>query len=148
MLISLPKITIVAIGKIKNSALAEISLDYERRLSYNISLEIREVKDKGIKEESDNLLQIVKKLNSYTIALSEEGKKYTSYEFAKKLSTINTNIAFVIGGPEGLGEEVKMCANEVMSLSPLTFTHEIARILLLEQLYRTYCIINNIKYHK
>ncbi|MCX7726918.1 MAG: 23S rRNA (pseudouridine(1915)-N(3))-methyltransferase RlmH [Chitinispirillaceae bacterium] len=147
MFLPLPKITVIAVGKIKNSALGEMALQYEKRLYKN--LDILEIKDKGIKKESETILEVIKKQHYYTIALSEEGKMYTSLGFTKKLSNIKKDkIAFVIGGPEGLSKEVKNNANEIMSLSPMTFTHEMARVLLLEQLYRAYCILNNISYHK
>lgn len=148
MLISLPKITIIAVGKIKSNSFLQIASQYQKRLN-NINLEIREIKDKDKKKEGEEILQLIKRQDSYIIALSEEGKGYTSLAFTNKLANSKKNsITFIIGGPEGLSEEVKNRVDEIMSLSPMTFTHEMARILLLEQLYRAYCILNNIRYHK
>jgi len=89
--------------------------------------------------------------DSYLIVLDEKGKEYSSIEFSKKLNFLmqsNKNIAFVIGGDEGLDESLKEKANEMLSLSKNTFTHELSLLLLLEIIYRSLMISKNYPYHK
>ena len=87
----------------------------------------------------------------YNIALDRSGKAYDSESLAariEQLSFNNNRLTFIIGGPLGLSKEILGSANEVFSLSKLTLTHEMSRLLLLEQLYRSFTIINNERYHK
>ena len=95
---------------------------------------------------------IVKRLGrDYVIALDQSGKAYDSEGLAARidqLSIDHSRLDFVIGGPLGISKEILEDANETLSLSPLTLTHEMCRLLLLEQLYRAFTIINNEKYHK
>ena len=99
------------------------------------------------------LLRIQKLLNpkEYLITLEIEGKDLTSLELANKINQIqieNSNIVFLIGGSHGIHQDIKNQANFNLSFSKLTFPHQLFRVLLLEQLYRSYKIINNEKYHK
>jgi len=80
--------------------------------------------------------------------MSEEGARITSKGLALLLKSRSEKITFIIGGPDGLSESVKEAADMTLSLSPLTFTHEMAKTLLLEQIYRAVSIINNRRYHK
>ncbi|HLC46680.1 MAG TPA: 23S rRNA (pseudouridine(1915)-N(3))-methyltransferase RlmH [Candidatus Nanoarchaeia archaeon] len=144
------RIRIAAVGKVKNSAAKELIDDYAGRLKHYCSLDIVEVKDSNPAEEGRRLLEKCETKNGsiFIIALSEEGKNYSSGELAAALGRLNKDAAFLIGGPYGLSEEVKKKANLVLSLSRMTFTHEMARALLSEQVYRAFTILKGEKYHK
>jgi 23S rRNA (pseudouridine1915-N3)-methyltransferase len=148
MKIALPEITILCVGTIKDPSLSVLSQMYLKRLTHDVRLTVREIRDRRSGEESTQLVTTLKKLNGYTFACSEEGTCTTSAKFARRLGAINRNMVFIIGGPTGLSREVKNASDEVFSLSPMTFTHEMARILLLEQIYRAGSILHNRSYHK
>lgn len=139
---------IIAVGKIKDPFLTPKIQEYIHRISYDAKLEIIEVKDSSPEIENQKIREIIEKEKGYLFCLSEEGKEYDSVSFAKKLEKINDKIVFLIGGPDGISKEIKALSREVLSLSKMTFTHEMARLLLLEQLYRAGTIINNRKYHR
>jgi 23S rRNA (pseudouridine1915-N3)-methyltransferase len=141
-------IRIIAVGKIKDFYLQHKIREYVDRINHDFRLEIIEIKDSSPQSEGLKILEILRKSQGYVFALSEQGKEYDSLSFAKKLANINSEIDFIIGGPDGISEEVKSVCREHLSLSRMTFTHEIARLLLLEQLYRTATILNNRKYHR
>jgi 23S rRNA (pseudouridine1915-N3)-methyltransferase len=141
-------IRIIAVGKIKDLYLLHKIRDFADRIRHDFRLEIVEIKDSSPQSEGLKILEILRKDQGYTFAMSEEGREYDSVSFAKRLANINGRINFIIGGPDGISEEVKKVSNELLSLSRMTFTHEIARLLLLEQLYRTSMILNNRKYHR
>ena len=150
-------IKIICIGKLKENYLKEALKDYEKRISKYTKIEIIELADinnydieKSIKEEGENILKQISN-RDYVITLEIEGKMLSSTEFATKLDNINletSNITFIIGGSNGISEDVKKRSNFSLSFSNLTFPHGLFRIILLEQLYRTYKIRNNEKYHK
>lgn len=139
-------IKIIAVGRCKSSACNDLAKDYLSRLKHYTKIDVLELKDSNIEKEGKDILGKIS--NEYVFVLSEEGKEYNSIEFSKTIKNINKNIVFVIGGPSGLSLEVKKQADTLFSLSKLTFTHEFARTILLEQIYRAYTIINNEKYHK
>ena len=142
-------ILIVSVGKIKERNILNLINDFVKRIGYDAKIELREVRDSDTKSEGEKLLKILEKESGYIFALSEEGQGYPSTEFAKKLKEKETRkIIFVIGGPFGLSDCVKQKANEVFSLSKMTFTHELARLFLAEQIYRAISINLNRKYHK
>ena len=134
----------------KNKALAELAQEYQKRLSKYDKLEIVEIKDSGAEREGEKILEILKGAKAKIYAMAEEGKLQSSEEFSKTLeedlSKFGTS-AFVIGGPYGLSKAVKERANALMSLSPMTFTHEWARAILLEQIYRAKSISAGSGYH-
>ena len=132
-------IRIVAVGRIKERYLQEGINEYLKRLKPFCKLEIVELKDEGLDKEAD-------KLKSYENAfvLDAEGREYSSEEFACLVEK-NDNMTFIIGGPNGVRNDLKKRA---ISLSRMTFTHEMARMFFLEQLYRAFMIINERKYHK
>ena len=150
-------IKIICIGKLKENYLKEALKDYEKRISKYTKIEIIELADinnydieKSIKEEGENILKQISN-RDYVITLEIEGKMLSSTELATKLDNINletSNITFIIGGSNGISEDVKKRSNFSLSFSNLTFPHGLFRIILLEQLYRTYKIRNNEKYHK
>lgn len=148
MKVALPEITVLCVGSMKDNSLATLVRMYLKRLSHDVRITIKEIKDRRPKEERDQLLQQLSKTGGHIIALSEEGTCVSSKKFAQHLGTINRSMTFVIGGATGLHQEIKVAANELLSLSPLTFTHEMARVLLLEQIYRAISILHNRSYHK
>ena len=150
-------IKIITVGSIKEKYLKDAIDEYKKRISKYTNIEIIEVKDEGIVEEKKAIKleseKIEKYLNekSYLITLEIEGKQMTSVEFSDKINNIlieNSNITFVIGGSYGLSEGIKNKANYHLSFSKMTFPHQLFRVLLLEQIYRAFKIINNEKYHK
>ncbi len=150
-------IKIICVGQIKETYLKEAIKDYQKRLTKYTNLEIIELKDlsyqddnKVLKEEGENILKIIDS-KDYVITLEIEGNSITSEEFAKKIENIqitNPNITFIIGGSLGISEEVKERANYKLSFSKMTFPHQLFRVILLEQIYRAFKIINNESYHK
>jgi 23S rRNA (pseudouridine1915-N3)-methyltransferase len=147
------KLKLLCIGKIKDSSLHSLIQDYSGRVSYDAKLEILEIKDSTVSEEGKKVIENLDKIkdNKYVFVLSEEGKELTSLEFSERIKRIvsdNKQIVFIIGGPFGLSEEVKKKADLILSVSKMTFTHEMVRLFLLEQIYRAISIIKNKNYHK
>ena len=157
------KIKIYCIGKIKDQYLKDGVNEYIKRISAYASVEIIEVADSKVKdnpnnsdikkaknEEGERVLKQLK--NDYLIGLDLNKKEPTSEEFAKflhsKLVEGGSNISFVIGGSYGLSDELKKRCNTSISLSKLTFLHQMTRLILLEQIYRAFKILNNETYHK
>ena len=158
------KIKLFVIGKIKEEYLKIGINDYITRIKPYASIEVYEVKDEAVKQnasskdkekakdiEGERILKLLKK-EDYLIALDLNKKQYTSEEFAsfldKKLVENNASISFVIGGSYGLSEGLRSRNNYSISLSNLTFTHQMSRLILLEQIYRAFKINNNETYHK
>ncbi len=157
------KTTIISLGKLKEKYLCDAVGEYAKRLSAYTKLEIIELEpvrlpDKPSNSEIENALSkeaelILKKIpqNSAVISLCVEGKELTSPAFAKKieeLQNIGKNITFVIGSSYGLSEKVKSASSLRLSLSQMTFPHQLFRVLLLEQIYRGFKIIEGSSYHK
>lgn len=144
-------IRILCVGKIKESYLEELINDYKKRIGKYLKIEIIEVKDReNYKEEINNIIKNINKFH-YNIGLDINGKMVDSIEFARKIDnilTINSNITFIIGGSNGLNEDVKCLCNELISFSSLTFPHGLFRGILLEQIYRSCKINNHETYHK
>lgn len=141
--------TIIAIGKMKNRALADLSDDFSKRLKRSGNFELIELKDGDVESEGQRILEALdKRRDSKVYAMAEEGKTRTSATLAKELFNLQGQQAiFIIGGAYGLSPTVKARADVLFALSPLTFTHEIARMLLCEQLYRAVSINSGSKYH-
>lgn len=142
------KIKVISVGKIKDREIKSKINDYTERIKHDASIELHTIKDSDKKTEGKKIIEKINKDVSYTVALSEEGKEYTSKEFAGKILQKPANILFIIGGPLGLDKIVKEKANSVLSLSKMTFSHEMAQLFLLEQIYRGISINLNRKYHK
>ena len=156
------KINIITVGKIKEKYLKEAIDEYKKRLSKFCTLNIIEVNesvarvenDSGIKkpleDEAQNIISKIK--NEYVIALDIDGKEYSTIEVSEKIKEITlkgvSEISFVIGGSYGLDNLVKKRADLRLSFSKLTFPHQLFRVILLEQIYRVFKIINNEPYHK
>lgn len=150
-------IKIICVGNIKEEFFRDAIEEYKKRLTRYSKLEIIEVKDICYDDidKSINLegIEILKHIDSkdYVITLEIEGKELSSEEFAEKIESIqsiNPNITFVIGGSYGLSENVKERSNYKLSFSKMTFPHQLFRIVLLEQIYRSFKILNNESYHK
>jgi len=145
------KIRLVWVGKTKNRNWLALQDEYLTRLSHFVKYEIVEVRD-GTKETEGN--RILAKLNqsSFVCLLDVEGNGISSPGLATKLEKWQNQglkeIAFVIGGADGVSSEVAIRADVRLSLSFLTFTHEMARVVMLEQLYRAYTIIKGFPYQK
>lgn len=153
------KLKIIQIGKTKEAWLSEALAEYHKRLKPYCELEILQLRERSQKEglsptrlkdlEAQALLAKLG-ADDYIIALDEGGEAYSSLEFSQyliKLSDINKTIVFVIGGAFGLGAELLKRADKILSLSRLTFTHQMVRLVLTEQIYRAMMIKAGRKYH-
>lgn len=143
-------IKILCVGKVKESFFREAIEEYKKRLSKYTKLEIVEVTDSTIDKEKELLLKHINE-KDYIITLEIEGNNLSSVELSKKIEDtlmINPNIVFIIGGSYGLHNDIKKLSNLKLSFSKMTFPHQLFRIILLEQIYRSFKIINNETYHK
>ena len=144
-------IKILCVGKIKEGYLQDLINDYLKRISKYHKIEIIELKDdSNYLKETSNLLEHIK-TTDYNIALDIKGKMIKSEEFASiidKTFLTNSTITFIIGGSLGLNDEIKSKCQQIISFSHLTFPHGLFRGILLEQIYRSFKILNNETYHK
>ncbi len=139
------RIRILAVGKVRKTWILNGIKMYLKRLP---GLEIYELRSSSPTSEGKAIKNAIKK-DEVTIALSEEGETLTSHQFADHLQKLNSKrIVFIIGGSEGLCSEIRNSADLKVSLSVLTFPHEIARLLLIEQIYRAHTILQNTPYHR
>jgi 23S rRNA (pseudouridine1915-N3)-methyltransferase len=152
------KITLLWVGKTKNQSLLSLLEGYKRRVHHFCDLSVIEVKP----SEAMDTLQVVAKESErllgrfqstdYIVILDATGKGVTTEEFTKLIIDRRDhslkNLVFVIGGHCGLSVQVKTRANLLLSLSKMTLNHELARVILLEQIYRAFCLIHHIPYHK
>ena len=158
------KITLITVGKIKEKFLSDAINEYKKRLSKYCKLEIIEVADEktpdhasenvenGIKgKEAERILKYIKN-DSFVITLEINGKMLTSEELASKIDNLGiqgvSHITFIIGGSLGLGREVLERSDYALSFSKMTFPHQLMRVILLEQIYRSYRINFGEPYHK
>ena len=143
-------IKIITVGKIKENYLKEAINDYQKRINKYHKLEIIEIEDDNIINEKDRILKHINK-KDYLIALDIQGIELTSIELSKKIDNIfinNSNITFIIGGSNGIHDSIKNIVNYKLSFSKMTFPHQLFRLILLEQIYRSFKILNNESYHK
>ena len=143
-------IKIICVGKIKEAFYRDAILEYLKRLGKYHKVEIIEVMDSNIKQEKELIL---KKIDSkdFIVTMEIEGKELSSLEFSEFIdkTLINySNITFIIGGSDGLDEEIKKLSNYKLSFSKMTFPHQLFRVILLEQIYRSFKILHNESYHK
>ena len=158
------RISIVCVGKIKEKFYVQAVCEYVKRLSRYCKLDIIELPDEKTPEnageqlnlaikakEGDRILSSLKD-DAYVIALAIEGKMLDSVELSEKIDRLGiegtSNITFVIGGSLGLSDDVLKCADYKLSFSKMTFPHQLMRVILLEQIYRSFRISNNEPYHK
>ncbi len=157
------KIKIISVGKIKNKDLKNIISEYEKRLSKYAKLETVELNDLPLSEKpSQNEIsaclekegaEIEKKIpdKAFTISLCIEGKKLTSLNLAEKIASLTHNypeICFIIGSSHGICDKIKKRSDFLLSMSDMTFPHNLAKLMLTEQIYRSFKIIANESYHK
>ena len=154
------RINVVCIGKIKDKYIKEGINEFSKRLSKYIKLEIIELAEeddnKGIENamnsETERIINTISKKNySYNILLDLKGKMLDSEEMAQKIeeiSMISSEINFIIGGSNGVNDNLRKIVDFRLCFSPMTFPHQLMRLILTEQLYRWVSINNNIKYHK
>lgn len=140
-------IKLIVIGKLKNKQIATLADDFLSRIQFDAKIEIQEFKDSNKEGENKRIFEALVKEQGYIVALSEEGVLLSSEGLAQRLNAVQKKLVFVIGGPYGLTEQVKARADLILSLSPLTFTHEMARMILLEQIFRSITIIQGRGYH-
>ncbi len=154
-------IRILWIGKTKNSPIRSLLEDYLERVRHMVSVGITEVRDqskaRGLKgselmeAEGNEILRLLP-VHSRVVTLEERGKELSSAEFAHWLDEEqyrgSKEIAFVIGGPDGIGTGVSERAILRLSLGRMTWTHEMSRVLLMEQIYRAFCILRRVPYHR
>lgn len=158
------KITLITVGKIKEKYLKDAISEYTKRLSKYCKLDIIEVSDEKTPDnasktvedqirakEGERILKNIKD-DAYVFTLEIAGKQLTSEELSDKIDTLGiqgtSHIIFIIGGSIGLGSEVLKRSNYALSFSKMTFPHQLMRVILLEQIYRSYRIINGEPYHK
>lgn len=156
-------IKLIAVGKIKEQFTKDEINEYLKRLSRYCQISIIEVDDSKIKDnaskkeeeivlsqEGDRILSKIKD-NDYVILLDLHGKEIDSVSFANKIEKIsltNSSISFVIGGSLGLDDRLRKRCNYALKLSEMTFTHQMTRVIILEQIYRSFKILNHETYHK
>jgi 23S rRNA (pseudouridine1915-N3)-methyltransferase len=152
-------ITLIAVGKLRTKHWLQAQQEYEKRLRRYTTFQLKEVKDvvgrglpdgAAMQKEGEMLLKGTAQANRL-ILLSPEGRQMSSPRLAKWLRREMEGygrLAFLLGGPVGFSDGVVAASHEQIALSPLTFTHELARVIFLEQLYRAFTIMNGEKYHK
>lgn len=153
-------IKLIAVGKTDNPALQQLISTYEKKLSYYINFELQLLPDiknsKSLSEEQQKikegeLILSYVEPSHHLVLLDERGKEYTSIAFAdelqKKMNTGIKQLTFVIGGPYGFSQAIYQRANSKLSLSKLTFSHQMIRLFFVEQLYRAFTILRNEPYH-
>ena len=145
------KINLIVVGKLKEKFLVDGVSEYLKRLKKFAKIEVREIPEcRTVEEEGQKILSLVPK-DSWLCVLDVAGTALTSEEFAKKIAVLNlngtSNLTFAIGGAFGLSEELRQAASFRLSLSEMTFTHQMARLILIEQIYRAFKINRNEPYH-
>ena len=158
------KITVIAVGKIKERSYREAVAEYEKRLSRYCKLEIIQVEDEKTpdrtgqaleteikRREAERIMRYIRD-DAFVVTLEIRGKMYDSEEFAGTIERLavqgTSHIQFIIGGSLGLHEDVCKKADRAVSFSKMTYPHQLMRVILLEQIYRAYRIMNGEPYHK
>lgn len=153
-------INIVAVGRIKEKYLEDGIAEYTKRLSAYGDVKIFEIKEEGddgnressIKKEEEKILKVLEKEKGCNILLDLDGKHYDSIGFSKKLEELmncgKSRFNFIIGGSYGVSDKIRENADIRLKFSEFTFPHQLMRLILAEQLYRWFSILNNGKYHK
>ena len=157
-------INVICVGKLKEKYLRDAEAEYSKRLTAFCKLNIIEINEfalpdspseaqirQGLEKEGKAILEKIGD-TSYVFALCIEGKQRNSPDFSKEIENLavsgHSNITFIIGGSFGLSDEIKQRANVKLSMSEMTFPHQLARVMLLEQIYRAFQISSGGKYHK
>ncbi|HJH04188.1 MAG TPA: 23S rRNA (pseudouridine(1915)-N(3))-methyltransferase RlmH [Victivallis vadensis] len=141
-------IKVLVVGRLKDRAIQARCDEFAKWLGPYAKLEVQELPDSNVAKEGQAILKALERdRGAALVALSEEGKEFTSVKFAEVLGKFDRKVVFVIGGPYGLAPEIRVKADLLWSLSRLTFTHELARLLLFEQLFRAVNILHGGSYH-
>jgi 23S rRNA (pseudouridine1915-N3)-methyltransferase len=154
------RLKLIEIGKTEAKYFVEAESVYENRLQHYTKLEritLTDIKNGGVlpietlKEKEGSLIISKIQTSDYVVLLDEKGQEYTSRNFANWMDklqlSVNGNVVFVIGGAYGFSQEIYNRANHKISLSKMTFSHQMVRVFFLEQLYRSFSILNGSKYH-
>ena len=153
-------INIVCIGKIKEKYIIDGIAEFSKRMQAFGKFKIIELKEFGndfereasIQKEAKSILEALEKNKGFNILLDIGGKNFSSEEMASQIEDIcvkgHSTINFIIGGSYGVSDEIRKVSNLSLSFSKMTFPHQLMRLILSEQIYRWFSIINNIKYHK
>ncbi len=137
-------IRIICVGKLKEAYLLEGLAEYQKRLRPFCKLELIELKDEGMETEAKQMQRFI---DANTFVLDVEGNEMDSKEFADFIKKQGRQITFIIGSAEGVHDSVKQKCR-LVSLSKMTFTHDMCRLFLMEQIYRSFMIMKNRPYHK
>ena len=154
------KISLIVIGKTDASYFVDAINEYKNRLVHYIPFEmeiipdiknVKNLREEQQKEKEGELILKILQPGDYLVLLDEHGKSFTSMEFAtyleRKMHVVSKRLVFVIGGPYGFSEAVYKAASEKISLSKMTFSHQLIRLIFVEQIYRAMTILNNEPYH-
>ena len=154
------KISLIVIGKTDASYFVDAINEYKNRLVHYIPFEmeiipdiknVKNLREEQQKEKEGELILKMLQHGDYLVLLDEHGKSFTSMEFAtyleRKMHVVSKRLVFVIGGPYGFSEAVYKAASEKISLSKMTFSHQMIRLIFVEQIYRAMTILNNEPYH-
>ncbi|MBC2596229.1 23S rRNA (pseudouridine(1915)-N(3))-methyltransferase RlmH [Ruficoccus amylovorans] len=144
------RVNLLVVGKLKEPSWRERAEEYAKRLRPYVTLDITELRDADATREGERILKALEKGHGQVFALAEEGKCRPSAALAQTLGELRDggqDATFIIGGAYGLSDAVKARADALLSLSPMTFTHEMARVVLLEQIYRAFTILAGTGYH-
>lgn len=158
-------IKLICIGKVKEKSMQDLIDEYLKKISKFAKVEIIELPDEKIPDnaslkdeekikliESDRIINIINKIGkTHIFILDLKGKEYTSVELSKKIENsllTASTLTFIIGGSLGMSEKLKKYSDDLISFSKLTFPHQLFRVFLLEQIYRSFKIMNNETYHK
>lgn len=155
------KINIVAVGKVKENYFADGIKEYSKRIGKFADFFVKEIAEENFSKVDDSIKSLIKEreaerilpcLKGYVIATAIEGKKYSSEKLAARIKSVTDGgigaVTFVIGGSYGLSDRVKSRADELISFSDMTFPHTLFRLMLTEQIYRSFCINAGTPYHK
>lgn len=149
-------IKIIVVGKLKEKYFIDAQNEYLKRLNKYTNIKLIEVNDenydikKTLSKEKDNIIKYIDN-KDYIVSLDIDGEELSSVQLSNKINNMminNSNITFIIGGSYGLDNYIKNISNYRLSFSKLTFPHQLFRIMLLEQIYRSFKILNNETYHK
>ncbi len=153
-------INVICIGKVKEKYINDGISEFAKRMQSFGKLSIIELKEFGndsdressIRKEAESILGALEKKKGFNVLLDIGGQNFSSEEMAQKIENIGINgfstINFIIGGSYGVSDDIRKVSNLSLSFSKMTFPHQLMRLILLEQIYRWFSIINNIKYHK
>ena len=154
------KLLLITVGKTDNKLISQLIEEYVKKVNFYIPLELKILPDvkksRKTPEKEQKILEgdSIKKClqpSDYIVLLDDKGKQLTSIEFSKyienKMISVSKRLIFIIGGPYGFSEEIEAISNEKLSLSKMTLTHQMVRLLFTEQLYRAMTILNNEPYH-